>query len=325
MALTFTELESITRDYFMADNRKAVDIYFGKSFIVDRWMNKKKGLWERPNGGKRIMVPLTYDIAEGGSFSRNSTLSSDDREILNAAYYLWKHYYGNATLFETDELEATDEFSEVSLVTSKLQASQNKITKDISTAVYGSATDTAEGLTGFLSMFNTTTSTKFGNIAEDDLVANDGTKNWKANLTTTVEAIGLSVLRTMASSAKIDEGVGTKPNVGVMTETLFNIIKGILQAQQRFIKDDDTVKAGFTHLVFEEMILAADDYCPSGYAMLFNERFVGFAVHKQGFFVRKPWADLIVAGKAARSSKIMWHGNLICNNRKAHIAHSNLS
>jgi hypothetical protein len=92
MALTFTELESITRDYFMADNRKAVDIYFGKSFIVDRWMNKKKGLWERPNGGKRIMVPLTYDIAEGGSFSRNSTLSSDDREILNAAYYLWKHY-----------------------------------------------------------------------------------------------------------------------------------------------------------------------------------------------------------------------------------------
>lgn len=325
MALTFDELEAITSDYFMADNKKAIDIYFSKSFIIDRWMNKKKALWDRPNGGKRIMVPLVYDIAEGGSFSRNSTLSSDDKEILNAAYFLWKHYYGNATLFLTDELEATGEHSEVSIVTSKIQAAQNKITKDLSQGIYGSAGDSAEGLTGFLSLFNTTGSTAFGHIAEDDLVASDGTKPWKANLTSTTEAIGLSVLRTMASAAKVDEGVGTKPNIGVMPETLLNVIKGILQAQQRFTQDSDTVKAGYTNLVFEEMVLAADDYCPSGYAMLFNERFVGFAVHAAGYFKNLPWADLLVAGKAARAMKIMWHGNMVCNNRKAHIAHSNLS
>jgi len=242
---------------------------------------------------------------------------TDDRALITLS--------GIEKVFLTDELEATGEHSEVSIVTSKIQAAQNKITKDLSQGIYGSAGDSAEGLTGFLSLFNTTGSTAFGHIAEDDLVASDGTKPWKANLTSTTEAIGLSVLRTMASAAKVDEGVGTKPNIGVMPETLLNVIKGILQAQQRFTQDGDTVKAGYTNLVFEEMVLAADDYCPSGYAMLFNERFVGFAVHAAGYFKNLPWADLLVAGKAARAMKIMWHGNMVCNNRKAHIAHSNLS
>ncbi len=94
MALTYTEIESITNDYFMADKKKAVDIYFKTSFFLDYFMNKKKGLWERPDGGQKIRVPLSYDEAEGGSYTRTSTLSSDDREAINAAYFLWKHYYG---------------------------------------------------------------------------------------------------------------------------------------------------------------------------------------------------------------------------------------
>ncbi len=95
MALTFTELESITNDYFMADGKKAVDIYFKTSFFVDYFMNKKKGLWERPPGGQKIRIPLSYDEAEGGFYTRTSTLSSDDRETINAAYFQWKHAYGS--------------------------------------------------------------------------------------------------------------------------------------------------------------------------------------------------------------------------------------
>lgn len=325
MSLTFTELEAITDDYFMADNRKAIDIYFTESFLLNRWMNLHKGLWERPAGGKNIRIPLAYDIAEGGAYSRNDTLSSDDKEILNAAFFGWRHYFGNATIFRTDELENAGEYAEVQLVESRLSAAQKKITKDLSGDIYGSTGDTGKLLTGALALFNTTTSTTYGNVAEDDLVATDGTKPWKANLTTTAEGISLAVLRTLASTAKIGNGQANKPNIGVMTETLFNIIKGILQAQQQFVKDSDTAKAGFTNLVFEEMVLNADDYCPDKYSMLFNEQHIGFAVHAKGFFVREPWADLIVAGKAAKSMKIFWDGNMICRHRKAQAAHSNLT
>jgi hypothetical protein len=323
MSLTFGELESVTDDYFMLDGGKAIDIYFKSSFILDRWLNKHKAIWDRPNGGKRIRIPLAYDIAEGGSFGRTDTLTSDDREILNAAYYLWKHYYGNATLFETDELENNGEFAEVQLVNSRLEAAQKKITKDLSTDIHSSASDSAKPLTGFLSLFNTTTSTKYGDIAEADLVAADGTKPWKANLTTTTEGISLKVIRDLASSAKIGDGPGGKPNIGIMPETLLNIVLGILQAQQQFRDDTDTVKAGFLNCVFEGKTLAADDYTPPGYLELFNEEFVGFSVHAQGFYKKKPWAE--VPGKAARTMKIMFHGNVVCKHRAAHAAHSNLN
>ena len=87
MALTYEELESITTDYFVADNKQAVDIYFNTSFLMDYFMKRQKGLWRRPPGGNLIRVPLMYDGAEGGFYSRSDSLSSDDRESLNAAYF----------------------------------------------------------------------------------------------------------------------------------------------------------------------------------------------------------------------------------------------
>ncbi len=325
MALTYTELQAITEDYFKADNKKAVDIYFNSSFGLDYFMNKKKGLFERPGGGERIRVPLMYDGAEGGFYSRTATLSSDDRTNINAAYYLWKHAYGNATIYRTDELSNNGEYAEVQMVTQKIEAAQLQCTKHLAQQFYSSAGDTADELSGILSMTFGGTSTAYGGITPTDLVSNDGSTPWASVNTTTTEGISLAVIRTLASSAKVNDGAKGKPDVGFTTETLFNIVSGILQTQQRFQQDTDTAKAGFTHIVFEGKIIAADDYGPSGYLSLLNSNYFGFAIHKDGFFARTPWGDLIVTGTVARSMKIFWDGNLICSRRKAHAGHSNLS
>lgn len=325
MALTFGELESVTNDYFVADGGKAVDIYFNTSFLIDYLMNKKKGLWERPSGGRRMRVPLEFDESEGGAYARADALSSDDREIINAAYFWLKHYYGNSTIYRTDELENDGPYAEVQIVTQKIANAQKTVTKKLATDLYSSSSDTANELTGLLSTTSETATVAYGGIIENDLVATDGTKPWEGKTTTTTEGISLAVIRTATSAAKVNDGANGKPNIGVMTETLFNVVSGILQVQQRFTTDSDTAKAGFTHLVFEGKILAADDYAPSGYMFLLNSNFIGFGIHKKGYFARTQWADLIVAGPAARSMKIFWDGNLICSNRKAHIAHSNLS
>jgi len=96
MALTFAELESITRDYFLADGKKAVDIYFNDCFLMDWLMNKKKGIFERPSGGANIRIPLSYDGQEAGFYTRGGTLSSDDRVSINAAHFHWKHAFALA-------------------------------------------------------------------------------------------------------------------------------------------------------------------------------------------------------------------------------------
>jgi len=325
MALTYSELQSITNDYFVADNKEATDIYFNTSFGLDWFMNKKKGLWERPAGGERIRIPLMYDGAEGGFYSRTDTLSSDDRANINAAYFQWKHAYGNATLYRTDELANAGEYAEVQMVTQKLKAAQSQATKHLATEFYSSAADTANALSGILSMTFGGTSTQYGGITPTDLVAQDASTPWASVNTTTTEGISLAVIRTLASSAKVNDGAKGKPDVGFTTETLFNIVSGILQTQQRFTQDTDTAKAGFTHIVFEGKIIAADDYGPSGYLFLINSNYFGFAVHKDGFFARTPWGDLIITGTVARSMKIFWDGNIICSRRKAHAGHSNLS
>jgi len=95
MALTYAELESVTNDYFIADNKQAVDIYFNTSFLMTHFMKNQKGLWKRPPGGHLIRIPLEYDGAEGGFYSRSDALSSDDRESINAAWFKWKHAYLN--------------------------------------------------------------------------------------------------------------------------------------------------------------------------------------------------------------------------------------
>lgn len=325
MALTYNELNAITRDYFKADNKRATDIYFDSSFLLDFLMNKKKGLWERPAGGERIRVPLKYDGAEGGFYSRNSTLSSDDKENINAAYFQWKHAYGNATIFRTDELKNAGEYAEVSLVTEKIETAQETIKKHLATQLYTQAADSAEELNGLKSLTLGGLTEAYGGITPNDLVASDGTKPWSSVSTSTTAGISLAVIRTLASSAKVNGGAKGKPDVGVMPEALFNQVSGILQTQQRFTQDTDTAKAGFVNLVFEGKILAADDYCPTGYLFLLNTNHIGFAIHKDGFFTRTAWGDLIVTGTVAKSMKILWDGNVICNRRKAHAVHYNLS
>jgi hypothetical protein len=325
MALTFTELESITDDYFKADNKKAVDIYFNDSFGMDYYMNKKKGLWERPSGGRNIRIPLSYDGQESGFYDRADPLSSDDRESINAAYFGIKHAFGNATVYRTDELQNTGEYAEVQMVTQRLTGAQKSCRKRIADNFYSANADTSKNITGLRAMCSETSTSKYGNIAEDDLEASDGTKPWEGKTDSTEKVISLDVIRTLRSDAKIGDGKEGKPDVGFTTETLFNKISAILQVQQRFTTDKDTVKAGFTHVVFEGMIIAADDFCPSGYFFGVNSAHAGFGIHAKGFFTRTPWANLQSANILGRSMKILWDGNWICDNRKAHKAHSNLS
>lgn len=323
MALTFTEMEATTHAYFA--DPKATDIYFNTSFLLDRWMNQKKGIFLRPDGGLNIKVGLKYDGAEGGFYSRNSTLSSQDRVNLNAAYFGWKHAYSNATIFRTDELTNSGASADIDIIADKLETAQSTLTKILAEQIYANVADGAEEITGLGALCLAGTSTAYGGITPTDLVAQDTSTPWASVNNVVAAGVSLAQIRTLATSAKVNDGAKGKPNIGVMPEALFNQISAILQTQQRFTSDSDSVNAGFTNLVFEGKILAADDYCPATYMFLLNEQYVGFAIHQKGFFARTLWGDLLTTGTAAKSLKIFWDGNLVCSRRKAHACQTGLT
>mgnify|MGYP007111631793 CR=1 FL=1 len=323
MALSLSEIEAITNDYFFAEDGRAVDIYFRTSFLLDYLMNQQKGIFERPAGGEKIRIPLKYSGAEGGFFDRADALSSDDRESINAAFFLWKYAYGNATIYLQDEMKNSGEEAEVSLVTEKIETAQQTCSDKLARSIYAAGGDKGKALTGLQSLTMGATDVEYGGIAEDDLVAADGTKPWTAININDAELISLDTLRTMRAKGKVRDGANGRPNVATMPQNIYDKINSILTIQQRFVSDKDTATAGFTHLVFEDMILAADDFCPAGQLYTLNTAFIGFAIHQKGFFARQPWVDL--SGPAGRSMKILWSGNLVCSNRKAHVSHTNVS
>ena len=324
MALPFDELEAITNDYFMADGGKAIDIYFNTSFLLNYLLKQQKGIWERPDGGMKIRIPLEYDGQVAGFYSKGDTISSDDRENINAAYFDWKHAYGNATVYRIDTLKNAGRYAEVQLVAQRVASAQKSLTKLLAGSIYDTAGGGSTRLTGLLACCNETATTAYGSIAEDDLVANDGTKPWEGKLDSTTESISLSVMRDMATAAKLRDGANGKPNMIVMPEALWNVVADVLQAQQRFVDSKSTAEAGFTGLKFEGKDLFPDDYCPSGYAFALNSSHIGFAVHKQGNFMRSKW-KVIPDSPEDRTMKIYFDGNMVVNNRKAHQGHSNLS
>jgi len=324
MALTYEELESVTNDYFMLEDGSAIDIYFNTSFLLTYLMKQQKGIWERPPGGEKIRIPLEYDGQEAEFYSRGDTISSDDRESVNAAFFDWRHSYANATVYRIDTLKNSGEYAEVQLVKQRVGGAQKSLTKLLAGSLYDLPGGANTRLTGLRACCNETVGTAYGGIEEEDLVAADGTMPWEGKMVATATALGLNVIRTARSAAKISDAKTGKPDLIVTTETNWNVIADILQAQQRYTDGKMTVDAGFTGLHFEGADIFPDDYCPASHLFALNSKHLGFAIHKEGYFMRSKW-KVIPDSPEDKSMKIYWDGNLVCNNRKAHQGYSSIS
>lgn len=324
MALTYEELESVTGDWFSLKDGKASDIYYNTSFLLNYLMKQQQGLWERPSGGMKIMIPIEYDEQIAEFYGRGETVSSDDRESINSAYFDWKHAYSNATVFRVDLLQNDSDEGVVKIIKQRVSGAQKSLTKLLAGSIYDAPGGSTKRLTGLRACCNASTTTAYGGIQEADLVSTDGSTMWKGRVVSTATAVTLNVLRTARTTAKLRDGANGKPDLIVTTETNWNTIADILQAQQRFTEGSKTAKAGFTGLHFEGADIFPDDFCPASHMFFLNSAHIGFAIHKEGMFMRTSW-EKIPDSPEDKTLKIYWDGNMIVNNRKAHLLYSSIS
>lgn len=320
-----SQMNATTIDYFMADGKKAFDNYFLSSFTLNYFLKEKKGVFINPGGGLNIRVPLRYDGNEAGFYSRGDTISSDKKEAITAVYFPWKHAYGNGTILRVDTLENAGAEAFVNLMTEELYGAQESLTQLLANSLFDDADGSTERLTGLRALCNETATLEYGNVAENDMVAADGTKPWEGKTTSTATTVTLNVIRTLRSAADYGTGKQDEPDLGITTKTIYNIIKDILQVQQLFTTEGSKpVKAGFTGLHFEGMDIYPERYCPSGHFFGINSNHFGAAIHQKGNFVPTKWS-VIEGSPEDKTMKILFDGNLICNNRRAHHCYSALS
>lgn len=320
-----SQMDAVTDDYFMIDNGKAADLYFQTSFLLNYLLKQKKGIFRRPAGGRDIRIPFRYDGNEAGFYSRGGTLSSDKRDAITAVFFPWIHAYGNGTIYRVDELENSGAAAKISLIKEEAYGAQESITKLLADSIFDAPSGSTSRLTGMRALCNENADLSYGNISENDVEAQDGEKPWAGYVDSTSEAVTLDIIRDLKTSADHGTGQREEPDLVTTTKTIFNGIRSILQVQQRFTeKESEPVKAGFVGVRFEGSDIFPDRYCPSGWMFGLNTNHIGFAVHKKGMFMRTPWQ--IIQGSAQdKTMKILFDGNMVCNNRRAHSAHSNLT
>ena len=204
----------------------------------------------------------------------------------------------------------------VDLVYTKMQNIEKTIRDTMGAAIYASAADSNSFL-GLGDLFDTTTSTAYGSIAEDDMAA------WAANTITSSVAISYKVMQEIWRTASVGQSASKKPNLAVTTEALKDGYERVLQVQQRF-SDVKLVEAGFSNILHKGAPVVADDNQTSGYLDAVNTNFLKVKTHSKYNFTKPVWEKDRLEPDTL-TANVRWIGQLVCSNRKAHCRHTNLS
>ena len=324
MADILEQLDAVTNDYFMIDNGRAEDNYFETSFLLDYFLKQAKGIMKRPNGGKRVRIPIRYDGNVAGFFTRGGVLDSTKQEAITEVHLPWRYIYSNGTIYWVDTMENSGPEAMIDLAMEEIEGAQESLRDVMGTSIYTGLEGDEDNLTGINAICNTTLSTAYAGYAADDIVSNDGTKVWTGKGDSSNTNLTLAALRDIKTAAAYGKGKQSRPDLMATDEANYDTLLNILQVQQRFTEGIKTAKAGFSGVHFEGTDVFPDRYCPASNLYAINTKHFGFAVHKKGKMVRKPW-EYIAGSARDKTMKILFAGNVVCNNRRALYRHSDIS
>ena len=309
MALTLTELQAITDFYIDSTDN---DIYFKSNVLLYKLLSRGKTI----PGGKKIQVVLEYGKGNSGSYGANDDLPLGKKEIFNAAFFRWSAYFSGVTVDLEDQRQNSGDLAIVNMVNGKLKNAQKGIRQEMAEDVYTVASD-SDSLLGLGDLFNTTTSTAYGEITEADM------PQWKANVITTTENISFTVMQKIRRTASIDDNSEGKPNLYITTEELKDGFEASLQTQARY-SDVKLVNAGFDNILFSGAPVVSDNKQSSGVCDALNLRYLDMETHKDYNFTKPVWNSPIDRPDT-KVAFIRWGGQLVCRNRAAHCRHTGLT
>lgn len=321
MALNLTQLQAATNDYW---EKRSVDIFFKENVLLYKLMGSGqmelhlvKGS-EMVDGGKMIRVFIEHARANTGSYGNTTNIPTSKRDIIQAARFRWAGYFASNTIDLDEQVQNVGKAQMLDLVMAKMANIETSIRDEQGDDIYNASSDTpAYDFLGLGDLFNTSTSTEYGTIAEDDLPL------WAANVITTSEAINYKVMQKIWREPSIGTSRSKKPNLAITTEALKDGYERTLQTQQRF-SDQKLVEAGFENVLHKGAPVVADDKQTDGTLDALNTRYLSIKTHPKWNYTVPVWEkdretpDTLVANTR-------WIGQLVCRHRKAQVRHTNLT
>lgn len=320
MALTLTELQAVTDDYIL--NRTPEDVYFRDNVLIYKLMKKGKSY----DGGLKIQTNLEYAKQHTGAYGPRTEFPVQKKEILTAAFFVYAAYFGVSTYDMEDDLLNAGDAAIVNIIQAKLRNMQKSIRDTMAIDIWRSnaanlaaaAYADPKPFFGVADLFNQTASFKYGEIAPEDLLREDGsTSMWKAALISTSITMGFKGLQEIRRAASLGPSNADKPDLYITTEVLKDAFEASEYALVRH-RNEDLINAGFDNVLFKGAAVVADERQTAGYVDGYNLRFLDIIHHKDRNFTKPAWkAEIRTPETFTCNSR--WMGQLVCSNRLGHV------
>ncbi len=298
MALNYTQISAITEKKFIP---KLYDNVFDSNPLLQRAKSK---FYEKLDGGEKIVVPLNYAQSTSGDwYTGADTLTTTDNESITAAEYQWKQLYENISVTSLDEKKNAGDAGIIKFVKSKVEIAEKSMADKLGIGLYSAGTN-AKSIVGLRSIVGT--GNTVGGISQTD-------NSWwqsQVDASTTVTTVAAMNSRWNACSIGNDH-----PTIITTTRNIYGYYYALLQPQQRFV-DSDTVKGGFTSLMFNGVPVIIDSHVPTGYMYFLNEKYLKLFVHKDEDMKFEEFMKPI--NQNVKVAKIYWMGAFGSSNNRMH-------
>jgi len=299
MALTYDQISAITERKFIP---KLIDNVFDSDPILQR--AKKKGWYEKLDGGTTVIYPLNYALTTAaGWYSGADTLSTTDNDVMTGAEYSWKQEYANITILRSDELKNSGDSQILNFVKQKTQIAEKTMIDIMGDGIYSSGTN-AKSIVGLRSIVSQTST--IGGISQSTY------SWWQSQLDSATTTLTMAALQTMYQNLCINND---QPTVIMATRANYNRYYALLQPQQRF-QDSESAKGGFSSLMFNGTPFIAGAKVPASHIFMLNEGYLHLGAHKDEDMRFEPFAKPI--NQNVKVAKVYWMGIFGSDNNRMH-------
>jgi hypothetical protein len=217
------------------------------------------------SGGNNIVQPILYAKPPGGSYLGSGPFDITRRQTKTMLQFHWKQYYATLNIDGLTELQASGLNSTFQIVDIELEACRMRLYEDLGLDVFLDGTGNNSAALDGADLAVAATGT-YGGIVR-------GTDPAGATILSYVDAAGgvitLPQLQNLIGMAT----VGTRPNLIVTTQHIWDQICNRIQPAQRFPQTstgEQLAAAGFSVVSWMGIDIAVDNLCPTGYLFAFN-------------------------------------------------------
>lgn len=321
MATQTQEINALVVKYIM-------DIFTdGLEKAAPLWKHMANEGKKRQIGGTQIQFPikLLKNQSQGFIPGVGATVSATPSTQLQYGVLPWKYYNYNVNFTIADYNQAYGSALAVrDFFADKIEGAAEDAFRELAAACWGSAEDNPlsfNGLKDILAASGTSyaglLNTDYESGAYEPVTKTDGTVNYSA-----INKMITAIQARMQANAKIN-----KKMIGLCNEAVFEKFKSSVQAQQRFVNEDDLAKTGFKGFLVNgvEFYLDAfafgskDGVTGDNWAVIIPVDVIKF-IYNYGFDNASPFdttkEGLQLPLEPIKSIQKYITGNIVCTNRR---------